>query len=51
MVTTYNLPEKSDREADKKIFAELCKATFSEEFAVSKILRLGKKNDKKIDLY
>jgi len=43
----YNLPEKSDREADKKLFAELCKTTFSEEFAVSKILRLGKKNDNK----
>ena len=44
----YNLPEKSDHELDKKLFAELCKTIFSDEFAVSKIFRLGKRNENKI---
>jgi len=39
----YNLPEKSDCEADKKLFAELSKTIFSEEFAVTKVLRMGKR--------
>ena len=43
----YNLPEKSDCEIDKKLFAELCKTIFSDEFTVSKILRLGKRNENK----
>ena len=38
----YNLPEKFDREIDKKLFVELCKTVFSDEFAVSKTLILGK---------
>ena len=44
-VIIYNLSEKSDCEADKKLFTELCKTVFSEEFAVVKVLRLGKKNE------
>ena len=46
-IIVYNLPEKSDREADKKLFAELSKTIFSEEFAVTKLLRMGKRNENK----
>ena len=38
----HNLPEKFDREIDKKLFAELCKTVSFDEFAVSKMLRLGR---------
>lgn len=43
----YNLPEKSDREDDKKLFVELCKTVYSEEFAVNKILRMGRRIENK----
>ena len=39
--------EKSDHEADKKLFAELSKTIFSEEFAVTKVLRIGKRIENK----
>ena len=46
-IIAYNLPEKSDCEADKKLFAELSKTIFSEEFAVTKVLRMGKRIENK----
>ena len=39
-LSIYNLSEKSDGEIDKKLFAELCKIVFSDEFAVSRIFTL-----------
>jgi len=41
----YNLVEKSDREADKKAFTDLCQAVFSGQFTVTKVFRLGKRTD------
>ena len=46
-IIVYNLPEKLDYEADKKLFAELSKTIFSEEFAVTKVLRIGKRIENK----
>ena len=46
-IIIYNLPEKSDHETDKKLFAELCETVFSEDFAVSKVLRMGKRSENK----
>jgi len=41
----YNLVENSDREADKKVFSNLCQAVFSKEFTANKVIRLGKRSD------
>jgi len=46
-IIIYNLPEKPDHESDKKLFTELSKTIFSEEYPVLKILRMGKKSENK----
>jgi len=44
-IIVYNLVENSDREADKKVFSNLCQAVFSKEFTANKVIRLGKRSD------
>jgi len=46
-IILYNFSEKSDREADRKAFNDMCQVVFSEQFAVSKVIRLGKRSEDK----
>ena len=43
----YNFPENSDHQADKAKFLELSKLVFNLDLNVTKIIRLGKRNDEK----
>ena len=46
-IILYNFSEKSEREADRKAFNDMCQVVFSEQFAVSKVIRLGKRSEDK----
>ena len=43
----YNFTENSDHQADKAKFLELSKLVFNLDLNVTKIIRLGKRNDEK----
>ena len=43
----YNFPENSDHQADKAKFLELSKLVFNLDLNITKIIRLGKRNDEK----
>ena len=43
----YNLPENSDRQADKTKFQELSTTVFNLDLSITKVFRLGKRNDDK----
>ena len=43
----YNFPKNSDHQADKAKFLELSKPVFNLDLNITKIIRLGKRNDEK----
>jgi len=43
-VIVYNLPEQTNRAADKVKFIEVCKSISDEKIDIEKLFRLGRKN-------
>jgi len=46
-IIVYNLPEQSNRAADKVKFIEVCKSIGDDKIDIEKLFRLGRKTDNK----